>query len=369
MFKKRAIRVNLALQGGGAHGAFTWGVLDRLLSEERLHIGTVSATSAGAVNAVALASGLAEGGRQAARDKLKALWLAVDKASKPDLVRLNPFLYGLSQAPGLSRMASMMSPYEFNPMGFDPFRKLLNDNIDFEKIRRASPVGLLIAATDVATGRARLFSGEELTVQMVLASACLPNIHHAVDIGGRAYWDGGFSANPDVLTLVDKSSLRDTLIVQLSPLLRTKVPTGAVDISAHVSQLTFNAPLQREVDVILRARAQQTSRWFGDKGRNKLAAHRFHIIEAGRYTSELKPESKVKPGREVMEMLFKAGVKEASKWLDRNARFVGKKETADLEQIYLKPDERRQVYEPPTAQVGATDEEHVPDEKSRKSAS
>src|SRR5204863_6392064 len=198
-------RVNLALQGGRAHGAFTWGVLDRLLEDEELKICWVSATSAGAVNAVALASGLLGGDRRAARAKLRSVWEAVHKAGVPDLLRLNPFLFGLSRAPQLAHVASLWSPYEFNPLGFDPLRRLLTDAIDFAKLRESSPVELLIAATEVASGRARIFRGEEVTVDAVLASACLPALHHAVEIEGVAYWDGGFSANPDLRTVAMES--------------------------------------------------------------------------------------------------------------------------------------------------------------------
>ena len=154
IFNKK-FRLNLALQGGGAHGAFTWGVLDRLLEEDRIDIGWVSGTSAGAVNAVALAAGLAEGGRDAARAKLDSVWHSVYKAGVPELMRLNPFLYSLSKLPAVAQMASLLSPYEFNPLGFDPMRQLLKEHLDFERLRAQSPVELLISATDVATGRAR----------------------------------------------------------------------------------------------------------------------------------------------------------------------------------------------------------------------
>src|SRR3990170_2863007 len=217
---RRNVRVNLALQGGGAHGAFTWGVLDRLLEDDQVQIGWISATSAGAVNAVALASGLLAGGQEGARQKLRHVWEAVHKAGVPDLLRLNPFLFGLSRAPQLAQMASLWSPYEFNPLGFDPLRRLLSESIDFEKLRKNSPIELLIAATEVATGRSRIFRRRELTVEAVLASSCLPTLHHAVEIDGVSYWDGGFSANPDIKTLAMESPVEDTLIVQLNSLIR-----------------------------------------------------------------------------------------------------------------------------------------------------
>ena len=198
---RRHQKINLALQGGGAHGAFTWGVLDRLLEDQAIEIGWISATSAGAVNAVAVAAGLADGSRDAARANLRRVWEAVYNAGVPDLLRLNPFLYGLSRSSSMAQVASLWSPYDFNPLGFDPLRRLLMETVDFDKLRAKSPVELLIAATEVATGKARLFRRAGITVDAVCASCCLPTLHHAVEIDGAAYWDGGFSANPDLVTL------------------------------------------------------------------------------------------------------------------------------------------------------------------------
>lgn len=333
---RKTITINLALQGGGAHGAFTWGVLDRILEEDQLEIGWISATSAGAVNAAALAAGLAEGGRDAARAKLRALWEGVHKAGVPDFLRLNPFLYSLSRSSQMAQVASLWSPYEFNPLGFDPLRRLLTGLIDFESVRKG-PVELLIAATEVSTGRARLFRRAGLTVDAILASACLPTMHHAVVIDGVAYWDGGFSANPDLVTLAMESPVADTLIVQLTPLVRQGLPTGAREITGQVNRLTFNAPLLRDVEIIesVRESLSGPALW-GRKARlNRLATHRFHLIEAGRYTSVLSDDSKMKADMELFAHLFGAGRTEADKWLDLNRRAVGRRETVDLKARFL----------------------------------
>ncbi|MBS0242198.1 MAG: patatin-like phospholipase family protein, partial [Proteobacteria bacterium] len=244
-FRKKPLRINLALQGGGAHGAFTWGVLDRLLDEPDLEFGWISGTSAGAVNAVAFADGLAEHGRAGARDRLRAVWEAVIEAGVPDLLRLNPFLYGMSRSSAVGQVASMFSPYEFNPLGFDPMRKLLEGRIDFERLRKFEGIELLIAATDVATARPRLFRRAEMTVEAVLASACLPQVHHAVEIEGRAYWDGGFSSNPDLVTLASESPVGDTLLVLLNPIEKSGASRSAREIAADVSRVTFTQPLVR----------------------------------------------------------------------------------------------------------------------------
>jgi len=337
MFRRRQ-GLNLALEGGGAHGAFTWGVLDRLLEEEGIDIAWISATSAGAVNAVALVAGLAENGRECARAKLRAVWQAVAKAGVPDLVRLNPWLASISRSSALAQMASLFSPYDFNPLGFDPFRKLLEDHIDFARLRTTSGPQLLIAATDVSTGRPRLFRRREITVEAVLASACLPTLHHAVSIDGQAYWDGGFSANPDLLTLGRESPVADTLIVKLSALDRDGVPTSAREIAGRINQITFMQPMLRDIEVIETVR-RLNSRWtrLNSPADARLARHRFHLIEAGRFTSSLPPESKGKPDIELLTYLHGAGRSETEKWLARHGGSIGWKSTVDLARHFLGP--------------------------------
>ncbi len=337
-FAKRRQKLNLALQGGGAHGAFTWGVLDRLLEEDSLDLGWVSATSAGAVNAVALAAGLAEGGRPAAQAKLRDVWDAVVQAGMPEFIRLNPFLNGLSRSPSLARVASLWSPYDLNPLGFDPLRQLLIKHIDFEKLRASPSIELLIAATAVTTGAPRLFRRHEITVDTVLASACLPSMHHAVEIDGVAYWDGGFSANPDIVNLVLESPVQDTLIVQLNPLTRAGLPTTMPDITEHAYRLTFNAPLLRDVHVIETAREAVCGAWPKRKGRLRhLARHRFHLIEAGAYTALLGSDSKIKPDANIFSYLHSAGRSEAGQWLEQHKADIGRRETVDLTAKYLRP--------------------------------
>lgn len=335
---RRSIKLNLALQGGGAHGAFTWGVLDRLLEEETISFGWVSGSSAGAVNAVALAAGLAAGGREAARAKLREVWEGVHKAGVPDLLRLNPFFSGFSTVTAFAPVASMLSPYDFNPLGFDPLRTLLADTIDFDLIREKAPVELIVAATAVATGHARLFRRAEMTVDAVLASACLPTLHRTVEIDGAGYWDGGFSKNPDLITLASESPVRDTLIVQINPLVRRDLPKGARDIAGAVNRLTFNAPLLRDVEFILALRDAASGRRFGGKGRGPhgaLVNHRFHMIEAGRYTSSLSDDSKMKPDLGLLTYLHSAGRTQTHKWLAQNLASVGKRETVDLAERFL----------------------------------
>ncbi len=332
---KRQRAINLALQGGGVHGAFTWGVLDRLLEDDQpLWISWISATSAGAVNAAALASGLAQGGREQARLALRTVWEAVQEAGVPDLMRLNPFLRGLGRPSSLASVATLLSPYDFNPLGFDPLRRILTEHIDFERIRAFPDLELLIAATDVATGAKRLFRRAELTVEAVLASACLPTIHHAVEIEGRAYWDGGFSANPDLITLATESPAADTLLVLLNAMDQPGVPRSAREIAGTVSRITFNQPLRHDVEMIEAMRTANTSGWWRRTRTpaRRLARHRFHLVEAGHHTAILSADSKIQPDRTVISRLFLAGHTEAGKWLERHVTDVGRRSTVDLAQ-------------------------------------
>ena len=335
--KPRHATINLALQGGGAHGAFTWGVLDRLLAHETCEIGWISATSAGALNAVALVAGHASGGRAGAREKLRQVWDAVAKAAAPEYLKLNPLLAGISRSNAMAQMTQMFSPYDLNPLGIDPLRRLIEAHIDFELIRTTKGPELLIAATHVASGTPRFFRRAELTIEAVLASACLPTLQHAVEIDGEAYWDGGFSANPDLQTLAAESPIDDTLIVQLVPLLRTQKPTSAREIGGHVSHLTFNLPFVRELEYIetIRRLASRRRGLFGgalDERDGRIAAHRFHLIEAGRFTGSLPVESRGKPEIELLNYLHNAGVAETGKWLDRTWNKVGNRDTAEIGQ-------------------------------------
>lgn len=336
--------INLALQGGGAHGAFTWGVLDHILERDTHEIGWVSGTSAGAINAVAMASGLADGGKAAARAKLRQLWEGVAKAGVPDFARMNPFFMGWTRSDAASNMARMFSPAQLNPMGLDPLRKLLAETIDFDRLRSAGTLEIMIAATDLATGRARIFRRHEITLDVVMASTCLPTLHPAVEIDGRAYWDGGFSANPDLIQLALKSPHDDTLIVLLNPTTARAVPTSVQDIAANTNRLTFNAPLLRDIEIIEAVRSMHAPGWLAGKWARKsplspLRYHRYHLIDAGRHTSALPADSKMRPDLGLFTYLHGAGRQEAYKWFDGNGSAIGRRSTVDLRARFL--DEER----------------------------
>jgi NTE family protein len=290
------------------------------------------------VNAAAVAAGLAAQSRAAARQKLADVWEAVQSAGIADLVRLNPLLAGLTRAATMPNMAGIISPYDFNPLGIDPLRKLLDTHIPFEDIRTAFKGDLLIAATDVASGRARLFRRGEISLDVVLASACLPTLHHAVIIDGRAYWDGGFSANPDLTTLATESPIGDTLLVKLNPTHDVPPPRSASEIANRINTITFDQPLLRDIAEIVAARNSEMGMLAPKNGRiARLRGHRFHLIDAGRHTAGLAADSKAKPEKGMIEYLFKTGSGEAARWLERSRTAIGKSSSVDLDAYFLRP--------------------------------
>ncbi|MEM1370800.1 MAG: patatin-like phospholipase family protein, partial [Pseudomonadota bacterium] len=331
-------RLNLALQGGGAHGAFTWGVIDRLLREDTIRFDCISAASAGAINAVALAHGLATDGRDAARTLLARVWEDIAKSGVPDIVRLNPFYNSFWRSPAMAQMASLVSPYDFNPLGFDPLREVLTKWIDFEALRHTPVVSLRIAATEVRTGKAHFFDHTTISADAVLASCCLPALHQAIEIDNVAYWDGGFSANPDLVGLAAGTFARDTMLVQLMPLVRKEVPTDAHAISDHVYGLTFQTPLVRDVELICACRSAG-ARVFGilppASQAGRMLAHRFHLIDATPHTSSMDWSSKVTPDWAQFQKLFELGVADADVWLSQNSDAIGRRETVDLASHFL----------------------------------
>jgi NTE family protein len=253
----RKIRLNLALQGGGAHGAFTWGVLDRLLEEDSFEINAVSGTSAGAMNAAALLTGLLRGGRAEAQASLETFWRQVSRST-----RFTPFnlstaravLGGLGidfEALPLFLGAGMqfLSPYDLNPVGFNPLREIIETAIDCEAIARGG-IPLHVTATHVGTGEARIFTGPDITPDVLLASSCLPSLFHAVEIDGEAYWDGGYTGNPSLLPLIRDAATADLLLVQTSPIERTGLPQDARGIAAREKEISFNAPLIKELRLL-----------------------------------------------------------------------------------------------------------------------
>jgi NTE family protein len=339
--------IDLALQGGGSHGAFTWGVLDRLLEEEWLEISGISGTSAGAMNAVAVAAGLMEGGREGARQCLRRFWEQVANSSPFHHLENHPFAAwtGLNSAwmqawlepwqQALRSLGSQWSPYQLNPLNLNPLRDILAQTVDFERVRQCHRTHLFIAATHVATGELRVFRQEELTADMVLASACLPLLFQAVEIEGQAYWDGGYAGNPTLLPLIAETPADDLLLVQINPTRRERLPMQAQDILERASEVTFNASLLKELRTIglvkeLLEDAQRPDRAYRRPLFRRIDDLRLHQLHAEEQLSRYGAASKTQTQRSFLLELHQIGRQAADQWLANNRQHLGKRSSYAL---------------------------------------
>jgi NTE family protein len=307
---RRPRALNLALQGGGAHGAFTWGVLDRLAEVEGLEIGGLSGTSAGAVNAVVFASGWLAGGPAGAQASLAELWRTIATAGH----RLTRS--GLAYA-GIDVATHLLSPYQLNPFGVNPLRQVLERLVDVEGLRTAAAPRLFIAATNLRTGAPRIFENADLSLDAVLASACLPSLHHAVEIDGDAYWDGGYVSNPPLLPLVEGSAVRDSLLVRINVGARDEHPRSAAGIRNRIGEIVFEQPLEREL-ALLRAHSDRRNGLAAlsfPSRRNRLARHRLHVVDGGAAIAALDPTTRIIPSGRTLEHLYGLGRAAAASWL------------------------------------------------------
>jgi len=293
-------RLALALQGGGAHGAFTWGVLDRLLEEPGFRPEAISGTSAGAMNAVALAAGWLDGGAAGARARLDALWHAVAGLSPRA-----PAGRGVLSRFTLDLTAHVLSPYQLNPLGLNPLQDVLTRLIDFERLRAPDAPRLLIAATDVESGEARLFENAELEPACILASTCLPQAFHAVRVGGRAYWDGGYASNPPLVPLIERVRPTDVLLVQINPLQNRGLPTAAGDIRNRTAEIMFGRPLASELQALAERRRGVFARL--DPARRPFAAVRLETIDGAPALAGLDPVTRILPDLETLLQLKTLG--------------------------------------------------------------
>jgi NTE family protein len=328
--------IDLALQGGGSHGAFTWGVLDRLLEEPWLRIEAISGTSAGAMNAAVLADGWTEGGASGARAALDAYWDRVARAAMFSPLQRTPLdrLLGrwtLDHSPvfvGFDLMARMFSPYNLNPRGYNPLESILAESIDFVRLAR-SPIKLFVTATNVRTGRGRIFRNAEITPDVLLASACLPTLFQAVEIDGEAYWDGGYAGNPTITPLVRESNAQDTILVQINPRERPGTPRSASEILNRLNEVSFNATLMKELRMIALLR-QVADPGSGDGAR--WAAMRTHRIMTDMMI-DLGYSSKMNAEREFLAMLREEGRRATGAFLDTHADDLGRRSTSDLDAL------------------------------------
>ena len=327
------ILIDLALQGGGAHGAFTWGVLDRLLEEKRLRIDGISGTSAGAMNAVVLADGYTDGGPEGARKALESFWSGVSQSARFSPFRRGPLdvllgRWSLDHSPlfvTMDMMSRLFSPYDLDPHGANPLHDVLAEAIDFKRLAR-SQIKLFITATNVHTGRGRVFRNSEITPDVLLASACLPTFFKAVEIDGEHYWDGGYAGNPTITPLVRECKSRDTILVQINPVERPGYPRSARDILNRLNEVSFNAVLLKELRMIalLRQLAQPASEGA------QWAGMRIHRVSSEAMT-ELGYSSKLNAEWEFLTMLRDEGRRSADAFLTAHAADLGWRSSLDLD--------------------------------------
>ncbi|WP_323181491.1 patatin-like phospholipase family protein [Kaistia algarum] len=326
--------VNLALQGGGAHGAFTWGVIDHLLEDGRLDFEAVSGTSAGALNAVVLADGLSRGGSAEARARLEAFWTGVSRAGTiggaRDLVQSWMSFWSVPTfrpSQWFDMMSNLGSPYGFNPHNINPLRDLVEGLVDFERVRKAARPKLFISATNVRNGKIKVFTDGEVTADAVMASACLPYLFQTVIVDGEPYWDGGFMGNPALFPFFTETKAEDILLVQINPIERNAVPTGTKEILERMSEITFNASLLREF------RAIDFVNRMLDEGRldsKRYRKNRVHRIDGGQALERFSASSKFDTSLSFFEQLRDAGREAARDWLNAHFADVGVRGTVDL---------------------------------------
>lgn len=335
--------IDLALQGGGSHGAFTWGVLDRILEEPDIIIGGLSGTSAGAMNAVVLASGLATGGRDGARAALKAFWEDIGKKGARFPLRRTPLetLFGY-WAPRHSPMLKLydmvsriFSPYQWNPMNLNPLRQAVVRHVDFGALATLEELKIFVCATNVHTGRHRVFRNADLSVDAVLASACLPVLFQAVKIGEESYWDGGYTANPALLPLIAESSPRDLVLVQINPLERPAVPYSAPDIIDRMNEISFNSSLDHELRTValikhLLKQERASGHAYHERLFRKIDDLFIHRIEAQKALDTFGASSKLNPEWGLVSRLHGIGRRAAEAWIGRHRQDVGRRSTIDL---------------------------------------
>ncbi len=331
--------INLALQGGGSHGALTWGVLDKILEDGRLAIRGVSGTSAGAMNAVVLADGFTSGDPDVARAALRDFWKAVSDAARFSPIQRSPWDkmrgdFSLDNSPGyllMENLSRIFSPYELNPTNVNPLRDIVRERVDFERVNTCPDIKVFVTATNVRTGRPRIFCRGEVTLDSVMASACLPQMFPAVEIDGEAYWDGGFTGNPALYPLVESRASPDILVIQVNPLVRRELPRSARDILNRVNEISFNSSLIKELRAITLAQR------YIDAGRIEVERDErnfLHLLHLDEEVASLSASSKMNAEWSYLTLLFERGRAGAERWLAQNFDRVGEASTLDLEDIF-----------------------------------
>ena len=328
--------IELALQGGGAHGALAWGVLDRLLEEPRLHIEGVSGTSAGAMNAVVLADGLEAGGAEGAREHLARFWKAVSAAATTSPIQRDLWSrisgdWSLDNSPSylfFDHLSRVFSPYELNPLKLNPLRDLVAANVDFDRVRRCSKLKVFVTATNVRSGRPKVFRCPEISVDAVMASAALPFMFQAVEIDGEAYWDGGYMGNPALFPLVDECDARDLVLVQINPFYRPELPRTAREIINRMNEITFNASLVKELRSIMLLKQLIDAEGLEHERYRDMRLHRIHADED---LLDLQASSKLNAEWPYLCHLRDLGRERASRWLASHWKDIGERSSVNFD--------------------------------------
>ncbi|MCS6822601.1 MAG: patatin-like phospholipase family protein [Microscillaceae bacterium] len=332
--------IDLALQGGGSHGAFTWGVLERLLEAESIVIEGICGTSAGAMNATMVAYGMHIGGRQGAIQMLEKFWRKIAEQHRKSIFQPSWIdrLFGngrLDYSWGYNFMdifTAIFSPYQYNPINLNPLKDLLEELVDFEVLRKSKAIKLFVCATNVKTARAKVFHNEEMCAEAVMASACLPYLFKAVEINGEAYWDGGFMGNPPIFPLIDDTETEDIVLVQINPIEIDYIPKTAVEIRDRINTISFNATLMYEMRKI------QFVQKLLEKGINtegKLRNLNIHNIAPPKEMERLGVSSKYNATWSFLQKLRKLGRQTADQWLKENYDALGHRSTCDVRKVFL----------------------------------
>lgn len=328
--------VSLALQGGGSHGAFTWGVLDRLLEDGRLGFEGISGASAGAMNAVVMTQGYVQEGRDGARAALDRFWTSLSTREpfdfiQPDSVAAVPNPAPMPGMRTLLAMTRFFSPAQLNPLDINPLRDILIEQVDFERLREQRDIKLFIAATQVSTGILKIFRNRDLSVDALLASACLPSLHRPIEIDGEAYWDGGLTANPPIFPLLHACSARDVMVVLLHPSRRGGTPATSHDIGQRLSEISFSSAFFTELSGLALAKreAENATLAFGALER-RLRQLNMHVIDANELMEQLSNLSKLNTQGSFIRSLHQQGRERASEWLEQNFARIGQESTFDL---------------------------------------
>ncbi|MCK9231023.1 MAG: patatin-like phospholipase family protein [Syntrophales bacterium] len=333
-------KVSLALQGGGSHGAFTWGVIDRILEDDRLDIEAFVGTSAGALNAAVAAYGMETGGPEKSRELLKFFWesnisMAKKSVFQPTWIDMMTTRGNLEHSPlwlFFDMLTRVYSPYQWNPANINPFKDIILETVDFERLREAEKVKVFVCATNVLNGRLRVFETHEISPEAVLASACLPFLYHAVEVDGDFYWDGGYMGNPPIFPVIYGTQCADVLIVQINPINIPEVPTTAPEILDRMNTLSFNSSLMREmraIDFVSRLITEENL----DTARYKRTF--IHTIDAEEEFSKLSASSKLNLDRDFVLYLFETGRRMAEDFLARHFDAIGRESSTNIREKFF----------------------------------